>query len=205
GPVRHGVLCELADKGHVVNDLLRDPAADVANDHRVAQPEVEEVSGINPRIEAGEHKQAQVGEDHRALLAAGCREGAVSLEGGIDPGHAASPAAASGPVSLSPERWCRRRRGFGAHQFHSPSSSISEGTSSARIRLASIRTARAVPTPFSLMKMICEVAKAPIAIANSSAAAVTIRPVRSRPTATASELGVPESWASLIRESRKTP
>ena len=42
--------------------------------------------------------------------------------------------------------------------------------------LASIRTASAVPTPFCLMKMISEVAKAPIATANRSAAAVTIRP-----------------------------
>ena len=53
--------------------------------------------------------------------------------------------------------------------------------------LASISTASAVPMPFSLMKMICEVAKAPIAIENRSAAAVTIRPVRSSPIATDSE------------------
>ena len=53
--------------------------------------------------------------------------------------------------------------------------------------VASISTASAVPSPFSLMKMISEVTKAPIAIANSSAAAVTIRPVRSSPIATASE------------------
>ena len=70
--------------------------------------------------------------------------------------------------------------------------------------LASISTASAVPTPFSLMKMICEVAKAPIATANSSAAAVTIRPVRSSPIATHSESEAPLSRASLIRESRKT-
>ena len=42
--------------------------------------------------------------------------------------------------------------------------------------VASISTATAVPKPSSLMKMICEVTKAPIATANSSAAAVTIRP-----------------------------
>ena len=70
--------------------------------------------------------------------------------------------------------------------------------------LASISTASAVPTPFSLMKMIWEVAKAPIATANSSAAAVTIRPVRSSPIATHSESEAPLSRASLIRESRKT-
>ena len=50
--------------------------------------------------------------------------------------------------------------------------------------VASISTAIAVPTPSSLMKTIWEVTKAPIAIANSSAAAVTIRPVRSSPIAT---------------------
>ena len=55
------------------------------------------------------------------------------------------------------------------------------------------------------MKIICEVTKAPIAIENSSAAAVTIRPVRSSPIATASLFEAPPSWASLIRESRKTP
>ena len=40
---------------------------------------------------------------------------------------------------------------------------------------------------------------------NSSAAAVTIRPVRSSPIATDSESEAPASRASLIRESRKTP
>ena len=52
--------------------------------------------------------------------------------------------------------------------------------------VASISTATAVPNPTSLMKIICDVTNAPIAIENSSAAAVTIRPVRSSPIATAS-------------------
>ena len=107
-------------------------------------------------------------------------------------------------ASPMPKRSCRRRSGAGAHQFHLPSSAISEGTSSARMMLASISTASAVPTPFSLMKMICEVAKANIATAKSSAAAVTIRPVRSSPIATHSVSEAPLSRASLIRESRKT-
>ena len=71
--------------------------------------------------------------------------------------------------------------------------------------VASISTASAAPSPSSLMNTICEVAKAPIATANSSAAAVTIRPVRSSPIATASESEAPASRASLIRESRNTP
>ena len=44
-------------------------------------------------------------------------------------------------------RACRRRSGRGAHQFHLPSSSISDGTSSARMIVASISTASAVPSP----------------------------------------------------------
>jgi hypothetical protein len=55
-------------------------------------------------------------------------------------------------------------------QFHLPSSAISDGTSSARTRKASISTARAVPTPTSLMNTISDVANAPIAMQNSSAA-----------------------------------
>ena len=92
----------------------------------------------------------------------------------------------SGSDSLKPNRSWKRRSGRGAHQFHLPSSAISEGTSSARMMVASISTARAVPTPSSLISVIWEVAKAPIATAKSRAAAVTIRPVRWRPTATAS-------------------
>ena len=50
-----------------------------------------------------------------------------------------------------------------------------------------------------------DVANAPTAMQKSSAAAVTIRPVRSRPTATASRFGRPPSQPSLIRVSRNTP
>ncbi len=71
--------------------------------------------------------------------------------------------------------------------------------------VASISTASAVPIPISLMKMISEVANAPMATQNSSAAAVTIRPVRWRPRATASWSGAPASRASLIRDRRNTP
>ena len=71
--------------------------------------------------------------------------------------------------------------------------------------VASIRTAIAVPSPTCLMKMISEVTNAPIAMQNRSAAAVTIRPVRSRPIATDSESDAPESRASLIRARRNTP
>ena len=62
--------------------------------------------------------------------------------------------------------------------------------------VASMRTANTAPTPSSLMKTICEVANAPMATQNSSAAAVTIGPVCWRPSATASAFLVPWSWAS---------
>ena len=55
------------------------------------------------------------------------------------------------------------------------------------------------------MKMIWAVTKQPIAITISSAANVTIRPVRCSPSATASSLESPSSCSSLIRPSRKTP
>ena len=66
---------------------------------------------------------------------------------------------------------------------------MSEGTSSARTIVASMRTASAIPTPISLTMMICEVAKAPTAMQKRRAAAVMMRPVRSSPMATASWLG----------------
>ena len=49
--------------------------------------------------------------------------------------------------------------------------------------VASIRTASAIPIPSSLMKAICDNAKAPRATHVISAAAVMTRPVRSRPVA----------------------
>ena len=49
-------------------------------------------------------------------------------------------------ASRSPIRACSRASGRGAHQFHSPSSFISDGTSSARTIVASISTASAVPS-----------------------------------------------------------
>ena len=79
-------------------------------------------------------------------------------------------------TTRQPDPLCRRRSGLGAHQFHSPSSSISAGTSSARMIVASMSTANTVPSPTCLMKMISEVANAASATDSRSAAAVTIRP-----------------------------
>jgi hypothetical protein len=74
------VLGELADEGDVVDDLRGYPPADVADDHRVAEVEAEEVCGVDARVEARDHEEAQVGEDDGALMAAGGGEGAVAFE-----------------------------------------------------------------------------------------------------------------------------
>ena len=78
------------------------------------------------------------------------------------------------------------RSGPGAHHASGRRAASAPGSSSARTRVASTSTASAVPTATSLMKIICEKTNAPIATANSSAAAVMIRPLRSRPMAIAS-------------------
>ena len=57
----------------------------------------------------------------------------------------------------------------------------------------------------SLTTRTSDAAEAPTATQNSSAAAVTMRPLRSSPRATASRFGAPPSWASLIRAIRNTP
>ena len=109
------------------------------------------------------------------------------------------------PPSLMPTRACRRRSGFGDHQFHLPSSAISEGTSSERTMNASIRTPNATAMPICWMNGIALVENAPIATASRIAAAVTTRPVRAMPIATASRSLSPLSRASLMRPSRNTP
>ena len=58
--------------------LGRDPPADVADDHRVAQAQAEEVRRVGAGIQARDHEHLQVGEDDRALVAARGGEGAVA-------------------------------------------------------------------------------------------------------------------------------
>lgn len=76
--VGKGALGDLGDEGDVVGDLRRDPAADVADDDRVAEPEAEDVHGVDPRVEAGDDEEAQVGEDDGALVTASRGEGTVT-------------------------------------------------------------------------------------------------------------------------------
>jgi hypothetical protein len=69
---------------------------------------------------------------------------------------------------------------------------------------ASRSTARVRPIPKSLMKLTSEVAKARNTTEMSTAAAVTIPPVRSKPRATERTLSDPRSCSSLILDSRNT-
>ncbi len=81
---------------------------------------------------------------------------------------------------------------------------MNAGTNVPRIRKASMTTASVRPRPNSLMKLTRPKAKATKTTAISTAAAVTMRPVRSRPTATDVTLSAPLSCSSLMRDSRKT-
>ena len=74
----------------------------------------------------------------------------------------------------------------------------------ARMTVASIRTAMARPMPKSLMNVIWEVEKAMKTTAIRPARAVTMAPVRSRPTATECSLSPVRSCSSFIRDRRKT-
>ena len=89
-------------------------------------------------------------------------------------------------ASPNPSREWSRCSGRGAHQFHRPRSAMRDGTSKARTKKASKRTAAAVPTPTSFKNTRWEVAKAPMATASNNEALVTNLPVLCMPTATAS-------------------
>ena len=89
-----------------------------------------------------------------------------------------------------PTRPWRRRSGLGDHQFHLPSSAISDGTSSVRTMNASSSTPVAVAIPICWMNEIELVENAPMATASRIAAAVTTRPVRATPTADRLALGL---------------
>jgi hypothetical protein len=108
------------------------------------------------------------------------------------------------PAGGGKERTIGRRFLVARHHPDSPNLASASSLPLPR-RLPS--THGAVPTPTSLMKMICDVAKATIATMNTSAAAVTMRRVRSRPAATTSRSDGPRSRASSIRSAgtRRSP
>ena len=118
------------------------------------------------------------GRDYRARSGVG----RARAPRGLGP-HLVAAGSRAGPYT--PRRRCRRRSGAGAHQFQLPRIAIRDGTSSALTTVASSATAAAVPTPSSCTKTSRDVANEPIATQKRSAAAVTMRPVRSRPQATA--------------------
>ena len=78
-------LGKLADECDVVDHLRGDPPAHVADDHRVAQAEAEEVRRVGAGIQARDHEQLQGREHDRALVAARGGERAVARECGFDP------------------------------------------------------------------------------------------------------------------------
>jgi hypothetical protein len=92
----------------------------------------------------------------------------------------------------------------GIHQFQRPRRRIVAGTRSARTMVASRATAMAMPTPRALIRTMSAKAKEPATTTTIRAAEVTIRPLRSRPAATAVWLSPPRSQTSFIRDSRKT-
>jgi hypothetical protein len=61
---------ELADEGDVVAHFGRDATAGVADDHRLTEPDAEDVRGIDARVEACDHEETQVGEHDCALVTA---------------------------------------------------------------------------------------------------------------------------------------
>jgi hypothetical protein len=78
--VGHDVLGDLADEGDVVDHLRCDSAADVTNDHGVAEVEAEEVGWVDTRVEACDHEQAQPRKHDGVSLSAFGGEDAVALE-----------------------------------------------------------------------------------------------------------------------------
>ena len=115
----------------------------------------------------------------------------------------------TGPyASLMPRRSYSLASGLGAHQITLPSTRMNAGTSSMRTSVASTKTAAVSPTPNIRMNETCAAINAANAIDINSAAAVTTRPVRATPSATASSASArvrPESSQySRIRETRNT-
>src|SRR5581483_190153 len=87
----------------------------------------------------------------------------------------------------------------GMYQFHSPSSFIALGSSTPRIIVASIRTARPSPTPSCFIMMMFSVPKIAKTATMMIAALVTVPAVRRMPSETASSVLRPRSRSSLMR------
>src|SRR5579884_1979681 len=97
-----------------------------------------------------------------------------------------------------------RANGAGSHQFQRPKNAIRLGTSSERTTVASTKIATASPSPNSCRPTMRPATKPENAAHMITAAAVMMRPVRSRPCATAVTLSAPRSHVSRIRVTRNT-
>ncbi len=92
----------------------------------------------------------------------------------------------------------------GRYQFHSPSSFIVAGRSTARTIVASIRIAAASPMPNCLKNSIERAAKIEKTKTITTAALVTTPAVRLIPFEIASSMVSPPSYSSLIRPRTRT-
>ena len=110
--------------------------------------------------------------------------------------------------SRTPMRSCSHTKGFGAHQFHLPSTCMEAGSSTIRTSVASTRTASVRPSPSIRMNCTWAPNRAANDIDITSAAAVITRPVRANPSATLLSLSArvrpDSSQYSRIRASRNT-
>src|SRR4051794_33144379 len=77
-------LRDLADEGDVVDDLRGHTSAHVAENHRVAESQPEEVRGVGARVETRDDEQAKVRKHNCAFMTARGGEGAIALECRID-------------------------------------------------------------------------------------------------------------------------
>ena len=92
----------------------------------------------------------------------------------------------------------------GSHQFQRPISTMTAGTRSARITVASKMIPAASPIPNCLMSVPGPVESTKNANISTSAALVTSFPVRASPSATASRVFPVSSYVSRMRVNRKT-
>ena len=147
----------------------------------------------------------------RALAAAGPERVAGGLVAGALAGRAPSPArrcscagrCTSGRPSMC--SWGRSRPSQrGSHQFARPSRCITDGTSSIRTTVASMKIADAMPTPITLRTTSGLGMNAANTATMIAAAAVMTRPVPASPSRMARWLSPVRSHASRIRLTRNT-
>jgi hypothetical protein len=83
-PVGNGGLRELSDERDRLDDVWSDTTTAVANDERIAELELEEMSRIDAVVEARENEQSKGRKGERSVVAAGGGEGEVAVESGVE-------------------------------------------------------------------------------------------------------------------------